>query len=172
MVHEVAKSHKNAFMFCLGCDNFFKVSKKSKDIKASSPDEDISKTSLHEKNKILSGIIEKKRKKKSWQRLKSQMKFFAKKLTPKIKIKQKPAPETNLGNERIIKEIRSVEPRAYELINNFLGPEADLSISDEAAPAEYVDFMNSGLDAFSSDLVKNHNQRRSEQFSSMDLNKN
>ncbi len=58
-------------------------------------------------------------------------------------------------------------PETFALMDNFLDPETDFeSRIEEESPAEYIDFLSVGPDAFSTDFFDNYGKNKSSERSS------
>jgi hypothetical protein len=101
MAYEVSESHRDAYMFCLGCDSFFKI----KTAVSNSKEEKIESPSENE-------------------------------------------PESPKRQGAAFNEKASV------LIEDFLNPEEDSEDLPEDISTEYIDFLSTGLELDSGDILK------------------
>ena len=142
MSHEVGKSQKQAQMFCLGCDKFFKI----------------------EEEKTIAAVL-----KKSVQSLdKKENKSVdgsLKKILKKIFARKKKSAEPEAKEEfeadppKMSEKPLSTNTRSLASIDDFLDTKTDLENDLEDVPAEYLDFMSVGLEVSSSDLLEKHDKK-------------
>ena len=150
-VHEVKKSHKNAYMFCLECDKFFKVEKKYKSSKKNiegNLQAEITKTESL-KDDIVGSLLDKIRIHK--EKIKDSLKGFAEEFNRKRE--KMPEPVEEDIPERVVEKLQP-QPQAHQLIDNFLNPGGDLLDGSDGMSAEYMDFMSAGVNAVSDDVLQ------------------
>ena len=148
MSHEVGKSQTHAQMFCLGCDNFFKI-EEEKAIAA------VFKKSLESLNKE-----EKKNVDGNLKKLFKKI-FVRKKENAELEVK----PEFESNPPKISEKPISSNTRSLASIDDFLDPKTDYENEQEDVPAEYFDFLSVGLDVSSSDLIEHHGKSKADEHS-------
>lgn len=149
-MYEVGESQKNAQMFCLKCDNFFKIEERTesfqKDVDTSAAFNESIKSSYETEkcsfNKKL-GIAFKK--------------LFARK---KKIIESEPEIVLEADPPKMSEAAIAAATKRFALIDDFLEPEMDFENEPEDVPLEYIDFLSVGLDVYSSDLIENHGKNK------------
>jgi len=157
MAHEVGESQKDSYMFCLGCDKFFKIEDKSE---TSKNEDDVDSNSgqsvryIEEQNESVPCLLQKTRSKKTRHELKEKIKTALKKF---YVIKEKNAkPELEADPPKMSEAAIAAATKPFALIDDFLDPETDFEDQPEDVPAEYIDFLSVGLDVSSSDFLEKH----------------
>ncbi|MDD5697506.1 MAG: hypothetical protein PHH77_02720 [Victivallaceae bacterium] len=148
MEHEVGRSQKNAYMFCLGCDQFFKIEKSTR-----IPENKIQAEAIplkmaeraNEKNNRLAflPVIGKK--------LKTAFKkVFSFKVGKSESVESgREATENKPDSTVSVSEGNvSLTSKQFALMDDFFERETDLE------NPEYVDFLSGGLDSFSADFFE------------------
>ncbi len=156
MAHEVGESQKDAYMFCLGCDKFFKVEEGETPKNEDDVDDTLEQSVryIEEQEKIVPCLLQKTRSRKTKHNLKEKIKTALKKF---YAIKEKSAkPELEADPPKMNEETIAAATKSFTLIDDFLDPESDFENEPEDVPAEYIDFMSVGLDVSSSDFLEKH----------------
>ncbi len=150
LLYEVRKAQKNSYMFCLRCDDFFKVKEKIK------IHENAFNATVEEKSEFADQTTNK---------LKATLKnlFVPKSAASKPKPSEKEHKLAELAADppKMNKENFTHEAKSFTLIDDFLDSEFDLENHPENLPTEYIDFLSVGLDVSSSDLLEKHDKNTS-----------
>jgi hypothetical protein len=149
-LYEVGESQKDAHMFCLECDNFFKIEEKPE-----TPDDEID---------ILADKIIDSSNEDEDNGINNKIKTALKSIFKTKEKVQEPEPvfEFEPDPPKMTERLIGTETRSLVSINDFLEPEADFENQPEDVPAEYIDFLSVGLDVYSSDLIENHGKNKTE----------
>jgi len=152
MLHEVSESQKNSQMFCLGCDNFFRIAESSK----VSREESVS-------NVVPEGSIDFLDEKEE-DNFNKKIKNVFKKLFVIKKKNVEPELEVVLEADppKMSEEAIAAATKRFALIDDFLEPETDFENEPEDVPAEYIDFLSVGLNVYSSDLIEHHGKNKAD----------
>ncbi len=148
MAYEVGESQKNSQMFCLGCDNFFKV----KEGEATADKKNDDDTILEESAQCLNENEEKSVDSKIKMILKKLFGSRTKSVEPELVFEADPPKMSEVNTEM----------KSFALIDDFLDPEIDFENEPEDVPAEYIDFLSVGLDISSSDLLENYAKNKTD----------
>ena len=168
-VYEVAESQKNSYMFCLNCDQFFKVTDKLPAL--SSEEETIKNAPKSRFYKKSAKNNEAKAKLSLIIKLKKSIKDFFAALPKTINTKKNPQ-DTIIELPEKTSSSKLEQPPARDLIDNFLGPESDFMNQMDAAPTEYLDFLSSGANASPTERLKaNARNKNNSQRISVSANK-
>jgi hypothetical protein len=171
--YKVAKSQKNSYMFCLNCDQFFKIIDKPPVSVQEDKEENIrntvKKSRFYKKSvpdnvtKAKSGLIAK---------LKKSIKDFFGDFPKPAKVAENTANTIELLPEEQ-PEFKIERPPAKTLIDDFLGPDGNFMNQTDELPAEYLNSLSSGVNTSPTESLKaNARNQKNSQKISVSANKN
>jgi len=134
MLHDVGKTQKNAQMFCLGCDKFFRIGAEAK-----APNENFDPEALV-KGEVES--LDQEENTSADKGLKTAFKGIFAKKKKEVEPELEPEPEYEADPPKIAEKFINTETRPFDIMDDFL--QNDNTSEDE--PVEYLDFMSTELD--------------------------
>ena len=160
--YEVTKSQNNSYIFCLNCDQFFKVTDKQP---ASSSQEDIKENA--KKSRFYKKSTKNNEVKAKFSliiKLKKSIKDFFESFPKPVNANKNSSNKVlELPEKTSNSKVEQLPAKA--LLDDFLGPESDFMDKMDAAPTEYLNFLSSGINNSPAERLKANARSNSQKIS-------